>query len=141
MRTTKKLPYPRSDTDGTPLGIDLIPKNLQIIRKTLRAKMRVPHGYTFEDWFQEVLLVLWRRNHQPSAYDPRKANIETYTIIVAKSVSLKSERKYFTKLPQILYIDAGSEGPTVGNAKTDGQYYTADLDLAIDLLHQTEEQE
>lgn len=110
MRTTIKLPYPRSDTDGTPLGINLSdPKIIAQVRKTLKIKSRAPHGYTYADWCQEMLLILWRRNHQPSAYDPRKGNLDTYITIVARSVSLKSEYKHFVKQPQLVYSDAINE--------------------------------
>lgn len=138
MRTTKKLPYPRQDIDGTQLGINLSdPKIIAKIKKTLATKSRTPHGFTFQDWLQEILLILWRRNHQPSAFDPRKASIETYILIVARSVSLKLERKYFTKLPQILYVDSMENPENIAHES----FSQADLDLAIDLLRNDKEQE
>lgn len=129
MRTTIHLPYPRSDTDGTPLGIDLHKlENINLVKKVLRQKFRTPHGFTFQDWLQEMLLILWRRNHQPSAYDPRKSKLETYIGIVARSVSLKLEKRYFVTQPQIIYVedqsfDGKKSGENIEN------YYEHDYDF------------
>lgn len=81
---TEWLPWPRSAADGTPLGVDLSSHSVDV-RRIMRRHFRPPEGVDFEDYFQEVCAVIARRNHMPSAHDPRKSSLGHYVYMVANA--------------------------------------------------------
>lgn len=97
---TGPLPWPRSDEDGTPLGVD-IGANYKAIDRIARGYFNMPSTRRFmavrsaegrcvnevceDDFSQEVLLTIVRRNHFPGAFDPRRAQLATYVWNVART--------------------------------------------------------
>jgi DNA-directed RNA polymerase specialized sigma24 family protein len=94
------LPWPRKADDGTPLGIDLgkIRSPLQCrpgerprvtayeeMRRIVIAGKFAVRGYEPDEIVQEVALIIARRNHMPSAFDPRKSGFAHYIHILAKN--------------------------------------------------------
>lgn len=82
MRDPSPFAWPRSDADGTPLGIDLA-KRAGEVRKLVIAGMKAPPGVELDDLVQDVLFAIHRKNHQASAYDPRRASFGHYVHRVA----------------------------------------------------------
>jgi len=82
---TEWLPWPRSAEDGTPLGVDLSEKSPDVRRIMLRH-FSAPKGVDFDDYFQEVCVTIARRNHMPSAHDPRKSSFGHYVYMVANTI-------------------------------------------------------
>lgn len=85
-RPRPNLPWPRSASDGTPLGVDLSKKMLDVKRLAL-SQVRAPRGVDPEDFVSEVYLAIARKNKLPkSCFDPRRASFSHYVVVVAKSV-------------------------------------------------------
>lgn len=83
-RSTPFLPWPRTAPDGTAIGIDLARLHGDI-RRLVIAKVSPPDGLSHADFLQEVFLLLATRNHQPSAFDPRKGGFPNYVIRTAQT--------------------------------------------------------
>lgn len=80
---TASLPWPRSAPDGTPLGLDVKAHFADIARVVAKGRFSAP-GMGIDDLIAEVCLVVMRRNAMPSAYDPRKASVDTYIKLLAR---------------------------------------------------------
>lgn len=93
--------WPRSDKDGTPLGVDVQKEAGRIRALAFRyfdrgstrawVQSRIGCGHRGreldrEDFAQEVLLAIWRRNHFNNPYDPRRGCLSTYVFAAAFSV-------------------------------------------------------
>lgn len=92
---TEWLPWPREAEDGTPLGVDLT-VTAEDVRRIMLRHFRPPAGVDFEDYYQEVCTRIVRRNHMPSAHDPRKSSFGHYVYMVANATGAdlaKSESK------------------------------------------------
>jgi hypothetical protein len=66
------------------LGVDLSERSEEV-RRIMRRHFRPPEGVDFEDYFQEVCSIIARRNHMPSAHDPRKSSFGHYVYMVANA--------------------------------------------------------
>lgn len=103
LRAAKmSLPWPRSAGDGTKLGVDLRLSYRDVRKLTgkflsmnsTRRKIlqcvgeRSGAGRAFypEDFEQDILMTIHRRNHMPSAFDPRRGRLSTYVFQVCHSV-------------------------------------------------------
>jgi hypothetical protein len=80
------LPWPRTEEDGTPRGVDLAVHHLDVRRLTLARFRVLPPGIDRDDLVAEVLLAIARKNHQPCAYDPRLAGLGKYVNKVAPCI-------------------------------------------------------
>lgn len=100
------LPWPRTADDGvTPLGLDVT--RLQgDIQRIVRSRVTPPRGMTIADFFQEVLLLIVRRNRMPSAYDPRRGSWTNYVVRIAQTC-----RSHY--LEQVLLPDRVPPAPSV----------------------------
>lgn len=85
-RNLDKLPWPRRDTDGTQLGVDVADKREDII-KIVYKFFKVP-GISMEELLQEVFLAIIHKNHTRSAHDPRKSSFGHYIYMVARNVCI-----------------------------------------------------
>jgi hypothetical protein len=80
------FPWPRScPIDGTPLGVDVALKAKDIRRITI-AHVPAPKGIDPDDFVQEILLTIVRRNKLAGAFDPRRGSFSHYVVMVARSV-------------------------------------------------------
>lgn len=92
-RATEQLPWPRSDEDGTARGVDVTLKFGEITRfcrmflkdSSVRMFLRgrsletgEARNIDVDDFTQEVLLLIHRRNQMPSAFNPRRGKLVTY---------------------------------------------------------------
>ncbi len=93
------LQWPRCAEDGTPLGVDLS-RTWPEIEGYVRRYCRAPWGHDMRDVLQEVALVISRRNHMPSAHDPRKSNLRRYIYMVGKCVCANMANVARDHIPQ-----------------------------------------
>jgi DNA-directed RNA polymerase specialized sigma24 family protein len=87
----QKLPWPRWDADGTPIGIDVEAKRQDIIKLTYKY-YRVP-GVSMDELLQEVFLAILHKNHGNSAHDPRKSSFGHYVCMIANNVCINFANK------------------------------------------------
>lgn len=85
-KTTERLPWPRSAEDGTPLGIDVSAKHLDII-KIVHKWFKVK-DVQMDELLQEVFLAIVHKNRGRSAHDPRKSSFGHYVYMVANNVCI-----------------------------------------------------
>lgn len=85
-RETKRLPWPRNAEDGTPLGVDVVAKRMDII-KIVHKYFRVPE-VPMEELLQEVFLAIIHKNHSASANDPRKSSFGHYVYMVGDRIAI-----------------------------------------------------
>lgn len=118
---TPRLPWPRTEEDGTPRGVDLALLH-EDVRRLVLARFRVlPPGIDRDDLVAEVLLAIARKNHQPCAYDPRLAGLGKYVNKVAFSTLMNLlERERRHELP---HAETGDAAEVVSD------------DDSIDLFH------
>jgi len=88
MSRRVKLPWPRTDPDGTVIGLDLNKKYVDV-QKLLKSKVRPPSKMEYSDWVQEAFLYLLERNYSPYAYDPRRGAWTTYVVVSASYLARK----------------------------------------------------
>ena len=83
-----KLPWPRlAEDDGkTPLGVDVIAKEKDIIR--LVHKFFKVEDVPMEELIQEVYVAIIHKNYTRSAHDPRKSSFGHYVYMVANNVCI-----------------------------------------------------
>lgn len=86
-RPPERLPWPRMAEDGkTPLGIDVVAKQQDIIRIVYKH-FRVPEvGY--DELLQEVFLAIVHKNHGNSAHNPTKSSFGHYVYMIANNVCI-----------------------------------------------------
>ena len=90
---TKDLPWPRmGDDNTTPLGVDLKAK-FEDIKKIIAKGRFKAKGIDDDDFLGELLLLIQRRNHMPSAYDPRKLTFGGYIYMIAKNLAINLSEK------------------------------------------------
>lgn len=110
---TGPLPWPRSDEDGTPLGVDVGAHSKEIDRLA-RGYFKSPSTRRYmvvrmadgrdgrdlceDDFAQEVLLTLVRRNHFQGAFDPRRAKLATYVWNVARTTLEHKTRRRVVRI-------------------------------------------
>jgi DNA-directed RNA polymerase specialized sigma24 family protein len=99
------LAWPRSDRDGTPLGIDLS-KHANDVNRIVCAHFAHGHSLNMEDLVQEVYAAILRKNRQPCAFDPRRSTFAHYVFIVARSTLLNLLDKEKRADPLMLYMGA-----------------------------------
>lgn len=86
VREFKRLPWPRSDKDGTALGVDVKEKREDIV-KIVYKFFKVPE-ISMDELLQEVFLAIIHKNHTRSAHDPRKSSFGHYVYMVARNVCI-----------------------------------------------------
>ncbi len=104
------LPWPRADSDGTPLGVDLR-AHAGEVRDVVRKYFRPPAGVEIDDYVQEVFLRVARRNHMPSAHDPRKSSLKHYIYMVANATGADMANEMARRAAERPQGPAGAVGP------------------------------
>src|SRR5271157_2306728 len=79
-----KLPWPRNAEDGTPLGIDVVAKEKDVIK--LVHKFFKVEGISMEELKQEVYVAIIHKNYTRSAHDPRKSSFGHYVYMITDNV-------------------------------------------------------
>jgi Sigma-70 region 2 len=87
-KTPDKLSWPRiaEDDKKTPLGVDVIAKERDIIR--IVHKFFKVEDVPMEELIQEVYVAIIHKNHTRSAHDPRKSSFGHYIYMVANNVCI-----------------------------------------------------
>ena len=96
-RRIEKLPWPRTDEDGTVRGINVAEKRKDIV-KIVYKYFRVP-AVSMDELLQEVFLAIIHKNHGRSAHNPSKSSFGHYVYMVANNVciNLVHRKKRFEK--------------------------------------------
>lgn len=94
-----RLPWPRfaEDDKKTPLGVDVVAKEKDIIR--IVHKFFKVEDVPMEELIQEVYVAVIHKNYTRSAHDPRKSSFGHYVYMVANNVciNLVHRRKRYDK--------------------------------------------
>jgi DNA-directed RNA polymerase specialized sigma24 family protein len=82
-----KKPWPRlADDSKTPLGVDVVAKEKDIIR--IVHKFFKVEDVPMEELIQEVYVAVIHKNYTQSAHDPRKSSFGHYIYMVANNVCI-----------------------------------------------------
>lgn len=110
--TFRVLPWPRDSEDGTPLGVDLSARSGEVRALMMKSFRRPPPGMEFDDYLQEVLMTIARRNCMPSAHDPRRSSFSHYVHLVARGVgaNIASAPRSWTYVPYDVPDRSASHG-------------------------------
>jgi DNA-directed RNA polymerase specialized sigma24 family protein len=87
-KTPDRLPWPRlaDDDRKTPLGVDVVAKEKDIIR--IVHKFFKVEDVPMEELIQEVYVAIIHKNYTRSAHDPRKSSFGHYVYMVANNVCI-----------------------------------------------------
>ena len=99
-----KFPWPRTDEDGTPLGVDVKARHQDISRIVYKF-FRV-ENLPMEELLQEVFLTICQKNFTRSAHDPRKSSFGHYVYLVANNVCINLVQKHRRYDREVKIIDA-----------------------------------
>lgn len=140
------LKWPRSAADdpSIQLGVDVAKrsKEVEAIVKTYISQAGLPDSLPPEDFLQEVLIVLCRRNHNRCAWDPRRGTFGHYVWMIASNVAAKARRRASQqkRIPhtQIVYLSEPVQSPcgrqrSLEDHLTTTQYYETDMEAALDM--------
>lgn len=96
-RRIEKLPWPRTDPDGTVRGIDVAAKRKDVIKIVYKYFKVSEVG--MDELLQEVFLAIIHKNHGRSAHNPSKSSFGHYVYMVANNVciNLVHRKKRFEK--------------------------------------------
>lgn len=106
---SERLPWPRKAEDGTPLGVDVVAKQKDIIK--LVYKFFNVKGVPMEELLQEVYLAIIHKNYTRSAHDPRKSSFGHYIFMLGNncSINLVHKKRRYDREKEFLDAYEGDE--------------------------------
>lgn len=135
-KAAERLPWPRSADDGTPLGIDVAAKQMDIV-KIVHKYFKVK-DVAMDELLQEVFLAVVHKNRGRSAHDPRKSSFGHYVYMVANNVCINLVHRKRRQASESESLDA-PHGPE--DSRTLIETYEPERDVPDALLENMEDLE